>query len=53
MKIKNFPEDAKITFLGEIFKFNHLKSWNIKLGIHVDSERLCCTNLSVKAFSAI
>ena len=38
MKIKNFPEDAKITFLGEIFKFNHLKSWNIKLGIHADSE---------------
>lgn len=38
MKIKNFPEDAKITFLGEIFKFNHLKSWNIKLGIHSDSE---------------
>ncbi|MDC5517593.1 Tn7-like element transposition protein TnsE [Acinetobacter baumannii] len=33
MKIKNFPEDAKITFLGEIFKFNHLKRWNIKLGI--------------------
>ena len=38
MKIKNFPEDAKITFLGEIFKFNHLKSWNIKLGIHAGSE---------------
>jgi len=33
MKIKNFPEDVKITFLGEIFKFNHLKRWNIKLGI--------------------
>lgn len=33
MKIKNYPEDAKITFLGEIFKFNHLKRWNIKLGI--------------------
>jgi hypothetical protein len=39
MKIKNFPEDAKITFLGEIFKFNHLKSWNIKLGIQ-DSNTL-------------
>lgn len=38
MKIKNFPQDAKITFLGEIFKFNHLKSWNIKLGIHNGSE---------------
>lgn len=38
MKIKNFPEDAKITFLGEIFKFNHLKSWNIKLGIYADYE---------------
>lgn len=38
MKIVNFPEDAKITFLGEIFKFNHLKSWNIKLGIHDGSE---------------
>jgi len=38
MKIKNFPKDAKITFLGEIFKFNHLKSWNIKLGIYADSK---------------
>lgn len=33
MKIKNFPVDARITFIGEIFKFNHLKSWSIKLGI--------------------
>ena len=40
MKIKNFPENAKITFLGEIFKFRHLKSWNIKLGIHDGSQLL-------------
>lgn len=40
MKIKNFPENAKITFLGEIFKFKHLKSWNITLGIHDGFELL-------------
>ncbi len=33
IKIRNFPENARITFLGSIFKQNKQKDWNIHIGL--------------------
>ena len=33
MKIKSFPENARITFLGSIFKENKQVNWNINIGL--------------------
>ena len=31
MIAKGFPEDSKIMYVANIFKFKHLKSWSLKL----------------------
>ncbi|MEC8058066.1 MAG: hypothetical protein VX136_13310, partial [Pseudomonadota bacterium] len=33
LKIKSFPENARITFLGSIFKENKQVNWNINIGL--------------------
>ena len=33
MKIKNFPINARITFLGSIFKTHKETEWNINVGL--------------------
>lgn len=33
MKVKGYPEDAQIRYIANIFKFKHLKSWNLKVCI--------------------
>jgi hypothetical protein len=33
VKIKNFPKNARITFLGSIFKNNKQSEWNITVGL--------------------
>ena len=36
IKIKNFPENARITFLGSIFKDIKNEEWNITIGLEND-----------------
>ena len=31
MKIRSFPKNVQIRYIGKIFKHNHLKSWNLEL----------------------
>lgn len=31
MKIRSFPKNVQIRYIGKIFKHNHLKSWNVEL----------------------
>lgn len=31
MIAKGFPEDSKIMYVANIFKFKHLKTWNLEL----------------------
>lgn len=33
IKIRNFPENARITFLGSIFKDHKNSEWNIHIGL--------------------
>lgn len=33
MKIRSFPKNVQIRYIGKIFKHNHLKSWNLELCI--------------------
>ena len=48
IKIRNFPENARITFLGSIFKQNKQKDWNIHIGLenhynHLGSVDIYCS----------
>lgn len=38
MKVKGYPEDSQIWYVANIFKFHHLKSWNIELCIRSNGQ---------------
>ncbi|SJM37766.1 MULTISPECIES: Tn7-like element transposition protein TnsE [Psychrobacter] len=47
MKVKGYPEDAQIRYIANIFKFKHLKSWNLELCIKSeDQDQILHTRLS-------
>lgn len=38
MIIKNLPEDSQIQFISELFKYEHLKTWNLRLCIKANEQ---------------
>lgn len=38
MIIKNLPEDSQIQFISELFKYEHLKIWNLRLCIKANKQ---------------
>lgn len=40
MIIKNLPKDSQIQFISELFKYEHLKTWNLRLCIKADEKNV-------------
>ena len=38
MIAKGFPKDSKIMYVANIFKFKHLKTWNLELCVRSDEQ---------------